>query len=138
LSETRRKIYRNTFEKYCISLAFFIRIYHNARFSGCQLHLFVIEWLLNKANFSSLYSLRISPQVFPYTTFRYIPFISYRHSVPIYYKKTFSCLYLICISPQIYPTTGYVTIFLSTIIDIQYKYTMGLNIAFVSAKNWLT
>ena len=38
MSETCRvRILSNKFEKQCISLAFIIRIYHNARFSECQI-----------------------------------------------------------------------------------------------------
>jgi len=39
------------------------------------------------------------------------------------------------ISPQNYPNTGYKNIFLSSIIDIHYKYTARLYKAFVRAKN---
>jgi len=62
--------------------------------------------------------------------------------IDVQYKYTLrkrSHVYILFASPpQIYPTTGYVTKFLSTIIDIQYRYTMGLYIAFVRARNWLT
>ena len=37
LSETCRFLYQNKFEKLCISLAFIIRIYHDARSSECQI-----------------------------------------------------------------------------------------------------
>jgi hypothetical protein len=38
LSETCRVVYQNKFEKQCILLAFILRIYHDARSSGCQIY----------------------------------------------------------------------------------------------------
>jgi hypothetical protein len=37
MNETCRVLYQNKLEKYCISLAFIMRIYHDARSSECQL-----------------------------------------------------------------------------------------------------
>ena len=40
MSETHRILYQNKFEKQCISLAFIIRIYHDARSSEYQIQIF--------------------------------------------------------------------------------------------------
>ena len=57
LSETRRFIYQNKLEKWCISLAFNIRIYHGARSSECQIQDILFLAVLNfifRRTFSSV------------------------------------------------------------------------------------
>jgi len=43
LSETCRVLYQNKFEKWCITLAFIIRIYHDARSYECQMKKTVLK-----------------------------------------------------------------------------------------------
>ena len=54
LSETYRVLHQNKFEKYCISLAFIIRIYHDPRSSECQIHsmMFTQQWNRLTTHFS--------------------------------------------------------------------------------------
>ena len=46
LSETCRVLYQNKAEKYCILLAFIVRIYIDARSSECQIHQYHCQYQL--------------------------------------------------------------------------------------------